>query len=165
MDADRYLGSNSIDLRIIRRGMVLDLRIITNRKLHHECTIGAPLDARGNLRDKRMVSAATAYSQLGAGFETCLRSNRRYMTLLERGSRRPRNRISYPLLSYDIDTVLPKEIITDTGGRFLWPDETDDYGIRPGPDVYLTILRKKTRRACVIFVPQQYSSFTRVSIS
>ena len=47
------------------------------------------------------------------------------------------------ILGYDSDTVLPTVIITDTGGRVLWAHETDNYRIRPEPDVYLAILRDK----------------------
>ena len=46
------------------------------------------------------------------------------------------------MLGYDSDTVLPTVIITDTGGRVLWTHETDNYRIRPEPDVYLAILRE-----------------------
>ncbi len=44
-------------------------------------------------------------------------------------------------LGYDSETVLPTVIITDKGGRILWAHETDNYRIRPEPDVYLGILR------------------------
>jgi peroxiredoxin len=46
------------------------------------------------------------------------------------------------VLGYDSDTVLPTVIITDKGGRVLWVHETDNYRIRPEPDVYLSILRE-----------------------
>lgn len=45
------------------------------------------------------------------------------------------------LLGYDSDTVLPTVIITDQGGRILWAHETDNYRVRPEPDVYLAVLR------------------------
>ena len=48
--------------------MVLDLRIITNRKLHHECTIGTPRDARGNLRGKTDGIGGNSGFKAGAGF-------------------------------------------------------------------------------------------------
>ena len=41
---------------------------------------------------------------------------------------------------FDSDTVLPTVIITDKGGRVLWTHETDNYRIRPEPDVYLAVL-------------------------
>lgn len=46
------------------------------------------------------------------------------------------------VLGYDSDTVLPTVIITDVGGRILWAHETDNYRIRPDPDVYLAVLRE-----------------------
>jgi peroxiredoxin len=47
------------------------------------------------------------------------------------------------MLGYDSDTVLPTVIITDRGGRILWVHETDNYRVRPEPDVYLSVLRNK----------------------
>jgi peroxiredoxin len=47
------------------------------------------------------------------------------------------------MLGYDSDTVLPTVIISDKGGRVLWAHETDNYRVRPEPDVYLAILREK----------------------
>ena len=46
------------------------------------------------------------------------------------------------VLGYDSDTVLPTVVITDTGGRILWVDETDNYRVRPEPATYLKLLRK-----------------------
>jgi len=45
------------------------------------------------------------------------------------------------MLGYDSDTVLPTVVITDAGGRILWAHETDNYRVRPEPDVYLAVLR------------------------
>ncbi|MDX8400145.1 MAG: hypothetical protein R8K20_07840 [Gallionellaceae bacterium] len=45
-------------------------------------------------------------------------------------------------MSYDSDTVLPTVIITDKNRKILWVHETDNYRIRPEPDVYLEVLRK-----------------------
>jgi peroxiredoxin len=47
------------------------------------------------------------------------------------------------VLGYDSDTVLPTVVITDTGGRILWVDETDNYRVRPEPATYLKVLREK----------------------
>lgn len=47
------------------------------------------------------------------------------------------------VLGYDSETVLPTVIITDVGGRILWAHETDNYRVRPDPDVYLAVLREK----------------------
>jgi len=46
------------------------------------------------------------------------------------------------VLGYDSETVLPTVIITDTGGRILWAHETDNYRVRPEPEVYLSVLRE-----------------------
>ena len=46
------------------------------------------------------------------------------------------------VLGYDSETVLPTVIITDVGGRILWAHETDNYRVRPDPDVYLKVLRE-----------------------
>ncbi|MCC6208580.1 MAG: AhpC/TSA family protein, partial [Gammaproteobacteria bacterium] len=45
------------------------------------------------------------------------------------------------MLGYDSDTVLPTVIITDRSGNIVWTHETDNYRIRPEPDIYLDILR------------------------
>lgn len=56
------------------------------------------------------------------------------------------NRFGTPLgmqmFGYDNDTVLPTVIITDRQGKVVWTDQTDNYRIRPEPDIYLDILRK-----------------------
>lgn len=46
------------------------------------------------------------------------------------------------MFGYDNDTVLPTVIITDKEGKIIWTHETDNYRIRPEPDVYLDVLRK-----------------------
>lgn len=46
------------------------------------------------------------------------------------------------VLGYDSETVLPTVIITDTGGRILWAHETDNYRVRPEPEVYISVLRE-----------------------
>jgi peroxiredoxin len=45
------------------------------------------------------------------------------------------------MFGYSNETVLPTVIITDAGGRVLWAHETDNYRVRPEPDVYLAVLR------------------------
>jgi peroxiredoxin len=47
------------------------------------------------------------------------------------------------MLGYDSDTVLPTVIITDKDGKVMWTHETDNYRIRPEPDVYLEVLRHR----------------------
>ena len=46
------------------------------------------------------------------------------------------------VLGYDSETVLPTVIITASGGRILWADETDNYRVRPEPEHFLTVLRE-----------------------
>ena len=46
------------------------------------------------------------------------------------------------ILGYDSDTVMPTVIITGRDGKIIWTHETDNYRVRPEPDVYLDILRK-----------------------
>ena len=48
------------------------------------------------------------------------------------------------VLGYDSETVLPTVIITEAGGRILWADETDNYRVRPEPDVYLRIIKRRS---------------------
>jgi peroxiredoxin len=46
------------------------------------------------------------------------------------------------MFGYENDTVLPTVVITDRDGKIVWTHETDNYRIRPEPDVYLDVLRK-----------------------
>ena len=46
------------------------------------------------------------------------------------------------VLGYDSETVLPTVIITAAGGRILWADETDNYRVRPEPDLFLDVIRE-----------------------
>ena len=43
---------------------------------------------------------------------------------------------------YDPDTVLPTLIVTNEKGTILFSDQTDNYRVRPEPDVFLAILRR-----------------------
>lgn len=45
-------------------------------------------------------------------------------------------------LGYDSESVMPTVIITNGDGEIVWAHETDNYRIRPEPDVYLDVLRK-----------------------
>lgn len=47
------------------------------------------------------------------------------------------------MMGYDSETVLPTVIITDQNGKVIWTHETDNYRIRPEPDVYLEVLRRQ----------------------
>jgi len=46
------------------------------------------------------------------------------------------------IMGYDSDTVMPTVIITDKDGKIVWTHETDNYRVRPEPDLYLDVLRK-----------------------
>ncbi len=46
------------------------------------------------------------------------------------------------MMGYDSETVLPTVIITGEGGKVIWSHETDNYRVRPEPDVYLDVLRR-----------------------
>jgi len=46
------------------------------------------------------------------------------------------------MFGYANDTVLPTVVITGRDGKVLWTHETDNYRIRPEPDVYLDVLRR-----------------------
>jgi peroxiredoxin len=43
---------------------------------------------------------------------------------------------------YSPDTVLPTLIMTNANGTILFSDQTDNYRVRPEPDVFLAILRR-----------------------
>ena len=46
------------------------------------------------------------------------------------------------MLGYNSETVLPTVIITDQTGKVIWTHETDNYRVRPEPDVFLEVLRR-----------------------
>jgi len=46
------------------------------------------------------------------------------------------------MIGYGSETVMPTVIITDHNGKIVWAHETDNYRIRPEPDVYLEVLRR-----------------------
>ena len=46
------------------------------------------------------------------------------------------------MFGYGDDTALPTVIITGKDGKIVWTHETDNYRIRPEPDVYLDVLRR-----------------------
>ena len=43
---------------------------------------------------------------------------------------------------YGPDTVLPTLVVTNENGTILFSDQTDNYRVRPEPDVFLAILRR-----------------------
>ena len=44
--------------------------------------------------------------------------------------------------NYDSDTVLPTMFVTSAGGTIVFSDQTDNYRVRPEPDIFLAILRR-----------------------
>lgn len=46
------------------------------------------------------------------------------------------------MFGYDNDTVLPTVVITGKDGKIVWTHETDNYRIRPEPDVFLEVMRR-----------------------
>ncbi|NJS13400.1 MAG: AhpC/TSA family protein [Sphingopyxis sp.] len=46
------------------------------------------------------------------------------------------------VLGYDSDTVVPTVIITDAAGKVIWTHQTDNYRVRPEPDVFLDVIRQ-----------------------
>ena len=47
------------------------------------------------------------------------------------------------LLGYDSDTVLPTIILTDSHGRIVFSDQTDNYRVRPKPAAFEALLKAK----------------------
>jgi hypothetical protein len=45
------------------------------------------------------------------------------------------------MIGYESETVLPTVIITDETGKIIWTHQTDNYRVRPEPDVFLDVLR------------------------
>ncbi|MCY7296814.1 peroxiredoxin-like family protein [Alteromonas sp. a30] len=46
------------------------------------------------------------------------------------------------VMGYDSDTVLPTVIITDENNTVLWSHETDNYRVRPEPELFIKVLRE-----------------------
>ncbi len=46
----------------------------------------------------------------------------------------------FQVLGYDSDTVLPTVIITDTNGKIIFADLTDNYRVRPEPETFLKVI-------------------------
>ena len=49
----------------------------------------------------------------------------------------------FQVLGFETDTVLPTVIITDTNGKIIFADLTDNYRVRPEPKVFLDIIDKE----------------------
>ncbi len=52
--------------------------------------------------------------------------------------------LGFQLLGYSTDTAMPTVIITDEGGKILYSDATDNYRVRPEPELFLNVLREHT---------------------
>ena len=46
----------------------------------------------------------------------------------------------FQVLGYDSDTVMPTVIITDSNGKIVFADLTDNYRIRPEPETFIKII-------------------------
>jgi len=46
----------------------------------------------------------------------------------------------FQLMGYDSDTVLPTVIITDSRGKIIFVDLTDNYRVRPEPETFLRVI-------------------------
>ena len=44
------------------------------------------------------------------------------------------------MMGYDSDTVLPTVIICDAQGKIIFSDQTDNYRVRPEPDLFLQVI-------------------------
>lgn len=45
-------------------------------------------------------------------------------------------------LGYDSDTVLPTVIMTNTEGKIIFSDQTDNYRVRPEPDTFIKVFKE-----------------------
>jgi hydroxymethylpyrimidine pyrophosphatase-like HAD family hydrolase len=44
--------------------------------------------------------------------------------------------------NYAPHTVMPTVVVTDADGTIVFSDQTDNYRVRPEPDMFLAILRR-----------------------
>ena len=44
--------------------------------------------------------------------------------------------------AYQADTVMPTVVVTNANGTIVYADQTDNYRVRPEPDIFLAILRR-----------------------
>ncbi len=52
----------------------------------------------------------------------------------------------FQVLGYDSDTVMPTVVITDNTGKIIFADLTDNYRVRPEPEVFLEIIRESIQK-------------------
>jgi len=48
--------------------------------------------------------------------------------------------VGFQMMGYDSDTVLPTVIITNSSGKIIFLDLTDNYRVRPEPDTFLLVI-------------------------
>ena len=48
----------------------------------------------------------------------------------------------FQILGYDSDTVMPTVVITDKTGKIIFADLTDNYRVRPEPELFLKIIKE-----------------------
>jgi len=46
------------------------------------------------------------------------------------------------VLGYESDTVLPTAIALDSAGKIIWTDQTDNYRVRPEPEMFINVFRQ-----------------------
>jgi hypothetical protein len=46
------------------------------------------------------------------------------------------------MMGYESDTVMPTAVLTDASGTVIFADLTDNYRVRPEPQIFLDILDK-----------------------
>lgn len=49
----------------------------------------------------------------------------------------------FQALGYDSETVMPTVLIVDAGGRLVWADQTNNYRVRPMPEVFLDVIARE----------------------
>lgn len=53
-----------------------------------------------------------------------------------------KNGVPLGISGYPSDSVMPTMIVTSAGGTIIFSDQTDNYRVRPEPDIFLAILRR-----------------------
>jgi len=48
------------------------------------------------------------------------------------------------ILGYDSDTVLPTVLILAPNGKVVWLHQTDNYRVRPEPEIFMQVLREQS---------------------
>ena len=77
--------------------------------------------------------------KLGVGFRFLVDKGNQAANALEIGIK---NGVPLGISGYPSDSVLPTLIVTTAGGTIVFSDQTDNYRVRPEPDIFLAILRR-----------------------